>query len=173
MTKKAEKEKKPTKIELKKQAIAACKDARGRVTTAAVIEAARDSSSVLHAEFEWDLEKAAYQSWTETARRLIREVQLIVDYQDVRVVAPYYVSDQSKDEPAYVETSKIARKHAFAQRALSDELARIKGAVNRGMALSAAFGLVSNFERMLDAVIETERLFSSHADEEESERVSA
>lgn len=159
-----------TKMELKKRAIAACKDNKGRVTPDAVIEAAKDPTSVLHGEFEWDVNKAAYKSWTDTARRLIREVQLIVQYQDVRVVAPYYIPDAGVDESSYVETSKIANKHAAAKRALSDEIARIKGAIHRGRNLATVFGLVSNFDRMLDLAIEAERLFESNADDDAIEQ---
>jgi len=158
---------KVTKMELKKRAIAACKNSKGKLTPDAVIEAAKDPTSVLHGEFEWDVNKAAYQSWTDTARRLIREVQLVVEYQDVRVVAPFYITDHGSKESSYVETTKVAKKHAFAKQALGDELARIKGAVHRAMSMAVVFGLVSNFEKMLDLAIETERLFAD-ADEGES-----
>jgi hypothetical protein len=158
----ATKKKVPTKIELRKKAIEGCQDSKGRVTPDAVIEAAKDPKSILHGEFEWNVDKAAYKSWTETARRLIREVRLIVEYQDVRVVAPYYIADPGTDESSYIQTSKIANKHASAQRALADELARIKGAIQRATAMAAVFGLTSNFERMLDLAIETERAFSSN-----------
>lgn len=165
----ATKEKQPTKMELKKRAIAACKDSKGKLTPSAVIEAAKDPTSVLHGEFEWDLEKAAYQQWTDTARRLIREVQLVVEYQDVKVVAPFYIADQTSDDASYVETARVARKAMVARQALNDEIARIKGAVHRAMSMAAVFGLVSNFEQMLDMAIETEKLFSQSDANEESE----
>lgn len=158
----ATKKKVPTKIELRKKAIEGCQDSKGRVTPDAVIEAAKDPKSILHGEFEWNVNKAAYQSWTETARRLIREVRLIIEYQDVRVVAPYYIADPGTDDSSYVETLRIANKHTSAQRALTDELARIKGAIQRAKALAAVFGLTANFERMLDLAVETERTFSSN-----------
>lgn len=159
---------KVTKMELKKRAIAACKNSKGKLTPDAVIEAAKDPTSILHGEFEWDVGKAAYQAWTDTARRLIREVQLVVEYQDVRVVAPFYITDHGSKESSYVETTKVAKKHAFAKQALGDELARIKGAVHRAMSMAAVFGLVSNFERMLELAIETEKTFSTAAEDEES-----
>jgi len=157
----AKKSPEETKAGLKKRAIEACADRKGRVTPDAVIEAAKNPKSILHKEFEWDVDKAAHAHWTDTARRLIREVRLIVQYDDVKIVAPYYIADAGTDESAYVPTSKVADRHAAAQRALVDELARIKGAIHRATSLAAVFGLTSNFERMLDLAIETERTFSA------------
>lgn len=164
---------KVTKMELKKRAIAACKNSKGKLTPDAVIEAAKDPTSILHGEFEWDVNKAAYSAWTETARRLIREVQLVVEYQDVRIVAPFYISDNSSDDSSYVETTRVAKKNAAAKRALSDEIARIKGSVHRAMSMAAVFGLVSNFEKMLDLALETERLFAQADEGEEVQQQTA
>lgn len=159
MTKKSQKA--PTKLELKKRAIEALQDRGGRVTPDAVIEAARDKSSVLHDEFEWDQAKAAYAHWVETARRLIREVRFIVVLEDVRIAAPYYTADPGTDEAAYIPTARLAKKHAAARAALADELARIRGAVNRARTLASVFGLSSHFDRLLDASLEIERVMAS------------
>jgi hypothetical protein len=44
----------------------------GMVHASVVVEWARDHpSSILHTKFQWDVDKAAYQQWVETARRLI------------------------------------------------------------------------------------------------------
>src|SRR4051794_38416660 len=104
-----------SKLERKKREIEACQDGRGRVTPDAVIEAAKNPKSALHGEFEWDVTKAAYQHWTDTARRLIREVRLVVTYEDIRIAAPYYIADPGTDESSYIQTSKIAGKHAAAK----------------------------------------------------------
>lgn len=156
--------KKTSKLELKRKAIKECEDSRGRVTPNIVIEAAKDPASILHSEFEWDDSKAAHLHRIDVARRLIREVKFAFVYQDVSLIAPAYVVDPGSKLPAYIETARIANRHASAKRVLADELLRIKGALSRAISLSAAFGLVSSFEKMLDLAVETERLFQVRND---------
>lgn len=155
---------KPSKLSLKKAAIQACEDGKGHVTPESVVEAAKDPANILHGEFEWNLEQAAHKHWLDTARKLIREVKLTFVFEDVSLVAPHYITDPGSDLPRYIETTRVAKKHTMAKRALSDELARVVGAIRRATSLSAAFNLTSNFERMLALAIETERLFAERGD---------
>jgi hypothetical protein len=148
----------PSALAMKKaKAVAACKDKRGRISPATLIEHARDPNHVCHNEFPWDDAEAARLHRLTIAARIIREVKFVVEYESVSLVAPVYVSDPSGIGSAYVETATIASSHVKARRVLDDELARIRGAIHRAMALAAVFGLISNFERMLDLAVETER----------------
>ena len=168
MTKKKAKVK--SKLQLKAEAIAACKDTRGRIRPEAVVEAARNPDSVLHDEFEWNIGEAAQKYWVSRARELIREVKLVITYEDRRVVAPYYVSDPSDDESSYIETTRIARKANLAKQTIVDEMARIKAAIHRASSLATIFNMTSTFEQMLDLAVTIERQLD---DDEVEERPSA
>jgi hypothetical protein len=147
---------KVTRLEMIKSAIEQCKDRNGRITPKAVVQAAANPKSVLHAEFEWDMEKAAHQAWEARARELIRSVKFIVHYEDKVVAAPYYVSDPSADESSYVQTAKIAKSKSASTRVLSAEVDRIKSLVTRARSLAIAFGLEPSFEHMLDEIVNVE-----------------
>jgi hypothetical protein len=157
---------KDSKLEQRAAAIAACRDKSGRVSPRRVVDAARDPSSPLHGEFEWDVNAAAEREWLRTASELIRSVKFIVEYEDRKIIAPFYVSDPSRSESAYVATAQIAKNGTMSERVLRDELDRIVAAIHRAMTLAAAFGLKSSFERMLDQATEIEtRLDDGDADE--------
>lgn len=155
---------KESKLEQRAAAIAACREKSGRIIPQAVVEAARDPASVLHDEFEWDVAKAAERDWIRTACELIRSVKFIVEYEDRKIIAPFYVSDPGRDESAYVQTARIAKNGAMSERVLRDELARIVGAIHRAMNLAAAFGLKSSFERMLDEAVQIEHALGGDDD---------
>lgn len=149
-------ERKETRLEIKAAAIAACRDSAGRITPKAVVEAARDPASVLHSEFEWDVKKAAQREWERTASELIRQVKFVIQYEDRKVIAPYYVSDPTSDESGYVPVVSVAKKKSASRQMLRDELQRIKQAIHRAMTLAVAVDLVGDFEKMLRDVVEIE-----------------
>lgn len=137
-------------------AIAACRDKGGRISPKVVVDAARDPKSPLHVEFEWDLKAAAEREWLRTASELIRSVKFEIEYEDRKIIAPFYVSDPTRSESAYISTAYIAKNGAMSERVLRDELDRIVGAIHRAMTLASAFGLKSSFERMLEQATEIE-----------------
>ena len=147
---------KDSKLEQRAAAIAACRDKSGRIMPMAVVDAARDPTSPLHSEFEWDLTKAAEREWLRTASELIRSVKFIVSYEDRKIVSPYYVSDPTRTDSAYIQTARVAKNGAMSERVLRDELERIVGAIHRAMALASAFGLKSHFQRLLDQAVSIE-----------------
>lgn len=145
-----------TKLQLKAEAIARCKDQVGRIRPSSVVEAARNPNSVLHNEFEWDDKKAAEANRIMRAKELIREVKFEVVYDTVRIAAPFYVSDVTDDEASYVETTKIRKRSAAAKETINDEISRIKAAIHRALALSIVFGLEPQFQEMLKIAVEIE-----------------
>jgi hypothetical protein len=153
-------------MERQAEAIAACRDAQGRITPTAVWKAAQDPENVLHPKFQWDVDKAAERDWERTASELIRQVRLIVEYEERKIAVPFYVSDPRNDTSAYVATSRVARSAVLSERVLRDELDRITAAIHRAMNLAAAFGLVSSFERMLEQATEIETRLGDHDDDE-------
>jgi len=134
----------------KAAAIAALQDAQGRVTPRSVWQAARSPAHPLHNEFEWDTKKAAEKEWDRTAASIIREVKFVVEYEDARVVVPFYLSDPRALTSTYIPTIRAAKNAKLKTSILREEVDRIVGGINRGMKIAAAFGLVSSFERMLE-----------------------
>lgn len=139
--------------EEKRKAIEACRDKHGRILPKLVVEAARNPRSPLHKEFEWDDKKAAAYHRLDRAQELIREVKLRVVVDDVRFAAPYFVSDPSSRESAYVPTTAAAKDEELSESILMDELRRIESAIIRARSIAAAFELTSHFDRMLADVV--------------------
>jgi len=155
--------KRTTKLELKAQAIAACRDTNGRITPKAVWLAARNPKSILHGEFEWNIEKAAEDAWNMRARELIREVTVFITRaDDSKIIIPYYISDPSTNESAYVPTARIAKSASKSARVLQQEIDRIRGSIHRALGLAIAFGLENRFERMLSELIEAEQTLAEN-----------
>src|SRR4051812_8867384 len=86
-----------SKADLRAAAIAACADAAGVVTAERVLEAAKDPTSVLHDEFEWNDDKAAHQHRLDQARTIIKAVKVQIIVKNHRIIAPFYVRDPQLD----------------------------------------------------------------------------
>lgn len=140
-------------MEEKRKAIEACRDKHGRILPKLVVAAARNPRSPLHREFEWDDKKAAEIHRLDRAQALIREVKVSFTVDDVKFAAPYFVSDPSSRESAYVPTTAAAKDEELSEVILMDELRRIESAVIRARSIAAAFDLQSHFDRMLDDVV--------------------
>lgn len=159
-------------IEEKRKAIDACRDRHGRILPKLVVEAAKNPRSPLHKEFEWDDRKAAAIQRIDRARELIREVRLMVVYDDRKIATPFYVSDPASRESAYIPTTVAAKDEEVSESILLDELRRIESAVIRARSIAAAFDLVSHFDRMLNDVVEVRGRLKRRKGGEEGERVS-
>jgi hypothetical protein len=142
-----------TRRDEKAEAIARCQDSSGRIKPETVVEKARNPKHTLHREFEWDDSKAAHLHRIDTARQLIREVKFTVVHENVKIIAPYYVSDPSAEESMYVPTIKVAKSRELAKQVILDELERIKGAIRRARSLSEVFKMEASFDELLDHVI--------------------
>jgi hypothetical protein len=143
-----------------------CEDRYGRLAPKNLVTEARDPQHHCHKDFDWDDASCAHTKRLEVAAALIRRYHFEIVYNDVKLTAPIYIHDPGSSEANYVHTIKVAKNHTKARRALEDELARIRGAVRRALALSAAFGLVATFQRMLDTAEEAERvLFAGGRDD--------
>jgi hypothetical protein len=135
-------------------AIEACRDEDGLIQPQRVYEAAKDPDNDLHAEFDWDVDRAAHVAWLARARELIREVRHIVVYGKRQVAVPSYVP--SPRTTGYMKTVTVAKNAALKKAALQAELDRIRGAIQRAHSLAIAFGLEARFETMLRQVVEVE-----------------
>jgi len=116
-----------------------------------VIRDARKPNSPLHGEFDWDVEKAAMEHWRETARQLIRAVQVIVVVGTESIVVPRYIRDPEKPhgEQGHIEPVEIKDDHSKAMAALMYEVDRAESLMERARMVAVALGLEKDIDNIL------------------------
>ena len=137
-------------------AIEACRDADGVIKKTAIVEAAKNTASDLHAEFDWDLASAAHTAWLMRAGELMAEVRDIIEYRGREIAVPRYVPNPSKVDGGHVRTMAVATNAALKAAALKAELDRIRAAIIRARSLSMAFDLEREFDTLLQQVVDIE-----------------
>ncbi|MEQ8823795.1 MAG: hypothetical protein RIC14_05430 [Filomicrobium sp.] len=124
----------------------------GGLSPAAVIEDAKNPASPLHGEFEWDLKKAAYAHWVETARSIIRSVKVRVNHKDdTSTICPAYVRNpklQNK-ESGYIKVEDARSELDVAREVLCDEVRRASAAVARARSVAQALGLDAEIDDLI------------------------
>lgn len=107
----------------------------GEVTADIIIDDARDPDSPLHAEFEWDLEKAALNHWRERARKLITEINFKVvkrkNQIPTEVVAYVRNPDKPHREQGYISTVVVKNDKEMARRVVVQECERAMAGFER------------------------------------------
>jgi hypothetical protein len=126
----------------------------GRLTPDVVVKDARDESSPLHGEFEWDVDKAAMSHWIDTARRLIASVTVIVRTEKIDIRVPAYVRDPSAahHEQGYVSVNRLRSDADGAREALVAEFSRAGDLLRRARSLAVALSMEDDVERIIDSV---------------------
>lgn len=132
-------------------AIEALRDRHGRITAAAVVDAARDPNNPLHPAFDWNVERAAEQHWLDTARRLIAGVRINVSIGSRVINSVAYIRDPALDirQGGYRELTQIAARRDEAVAVVEMELARIAAAIQRARSIAAVLDLEGELEALL------------------------
>lgn len=125
----------------------------GEITPEIVVEDARDKRSPLHEEagFEWDIKKAAYNSWIEHARDLIANVEIEVAEEDHGTeFIPVYIRDPRKPPQNQGYRSLEALRFA-------NEISQIRALLHRTWRVAIGLGIgkkvkgaISEIEKLLD-----------------------
>ena len=68
----------------------------GDLTPARVVEKAKNPDTALHVAFEWNLSKAAYENWLNSARSLIRAICIKVEQNQQSMPIYYRVTEDDK-----------------------------------------------------------------------------
>jgi hypothetical protein len=111
---------------------------------------AKDPSSPLHDEFEWDVNAAALEHWRQTARRLIRSVVYSVEIQNTTVEVPLYTHDpEHPREQGYVSVTRILTEKDLAAKCLAQEFDRAAASAQRALGYAAAFGLQRDVSKLV------------------------
>lgn len=126
---------------------------------------ARNLSSPLHSEFEWDDAVAGLHHRWDQARRLIRSVRVTVTVNHVQVRSVAYIRDPRVPaaRQAYVSTEDAAKSDAIRYGVLDDEIRRAEGAIRRTVNTCAALGLEKDAKRLLSAILRFRKKVASVA----------
>jgi hypothetical protein len=126
-------------------------DESGHIEPSEVVAAARNPRSPLHDEFEWEVGKAAQQSWLDHARRLIRLVKIEVTIENRVYRSVAYVSDPERDSKSrrYIDVTVAGARRATARAIITAEMERITAAIRRARELAMVLGL----DQMLDELL--------------------
>lgn len=128
----------------------------GRITPDIVIKDARNKSSPLHSEFEWDIRKAASLYLLDQARALIASVEVIIRSSNIDVRCPAYIRDPSVDSKrqGYISVDKLRTQEDQARDALIKEFERVSSMLVRARTLAMALDLDQDVERIIQGVAE-------------------
>ncbi len=120
----------------------------GLLTPNLVIEDAKNPTSPLHDQFEWDVRKAAEQHWLETAREIIRSVRVIsiVEEKEVETVAYVHIPGQ---EQGYWHVSKIRSDSEQSMEVLLSEFQRVADILARAKGVAIVLGLEEEVDRLM------------------------
>ena len=131
------------------------KRGKGVLAPSAVVEAARNPESPLHAEFEWSDSVAAEKYRLNQARVLIRSVRVEIHRNDIEIAAPAYVQAPDKEsghDQGYRRTQQVADNEAMARAAMASELKAARAYLARAERLADALGLREDTQLALDAL---------------------
>jgi hypothetical protein len=126
----------------------------GRLTPDDVVNEARNPDSPLHDQFEWDLERAAMNTWIRQARELITSVKVQILTQSVVLHVPRYLRDPDTDKSlqGYVAIPKLMTDKERAKRALLQEFERATQILSRAAEYAAALGFSGEIPRLMHQV---------------------
>jgi hypothetical protein len=129
-------------------------DRAGRLTPDMVVEDAKKKSSPLHAEFEWDVRKAAAAHWVDRAREIIASVTVVIRTNKVDVRSPAYVRDPScaSHEQGYVSVDRLRTDQDASRIALMAEFSRVGDYLRRARNLAVALELHEDVDRIISGV---------------------
>lgn len=129
-------------------------DQHGKLTPDLVVEDAKNPDSILHGQFNWDVDHAAHEHWKEVARDLIRSVRLIVTTETTSVSCVAYVRDPNSpaDEQGYLQVNRVRTDADVAREVLVEEFSRAASALARARELAAVFGMQNDVEELIEGV---------------------
>ncbi len=97
----------------------------GKFTPQDVVDVAKSRSSPIHDYFEWENERAANLYRVRQARRLIREISVVVEDHDIRAFHSVYV--KAVDRNSYVNTEECLNTQDLWIQVLQTALREVKG----------------------------------------------
>lgn len=137
---------------------------RGCLTPDVIWQDARSKSSPLHSCFEWNLRKAAEESWRQTAREIIGAVRIVITTQTTTIRAPVYVRDPSVGgDQGYRSVTALRADPPAARASLIYTLETAAGHLRRAMELAQPLGLEQEIDGLLMQITGLQRVLRSEA----------
>lgn len=99
-----------------------------------VVEAAKDISSPIHKEFEWDVDKAAVTAWKQRARQMLNHLVIVVDVNksDPEHTPPAFINVQiTRGSRGYASTDAVALSEDWRSYALDQCMKMLTGLKRR------------------------------------------
>lgn len=126
----------------------------GRVTAAALVEAARDRKHPLHGDFDWNDKSAAHKQRIEKAREIIASVRVIVTTSTQRISSVSYMRDPSMAPgvQGYISVARLQTDAEMAYATLQQEANRIAASVERARQYAAVVDLEDEIEDILRSI---------------------
>jgi hypothetical protein len=127
----------------------------GRLEVDHVIADAKQPSSPLHGQFEWNVKKAAMEHWRDTARQLISSVRVIVTTEEHVINSIAYVRDPTAehDQQGYVATKQLRNDHDLARAAVINEYSRAAAALRRAREVAAVLGIQPETDQIIQSIV--------------------
>jgi hypothetical protein len=124
------------------EALRQIQDSTGRLTPELVVQHAKDPQSPLHAEFQWDIQKAAELYWIECARTLMRSVMVEVLVDDRPVSVHLYVRDPEAetDKQGYRSILNIRAEPEASKLLLMNEFSQAEAHLERAERIAMVVG---------------------------------
>lgn len=134
----------------------------GRITPNEVVADAKKKDSPLHDYFEWDIKKAAAESWVIRARELIRSVTVIVTTETTVIRAPALLRDPEMhgSDQGYRTIGSIKGDADMARVAVVNEFVRASAALRRAHEVAAALEITSQIEDLIRGIENVKQLVS-------------
>jgi hypothetical protein len=125
------------------------------LTAEAVVEAARDAKSPLHALIDWDLQRAAYQHWVVQAREIICTYRVKTITTTTTYKVPYYVRNPKApaDQQGYVTVDELRTDEDLKRAHVDAELSRARSALDRARGYALTLGLASEIDGLIERIV--------------------
>lgn len=126
----------------------------GTVTAEAVLAAARNKKSALHAEFEWDDKKAAHEHRLDQARALIRSVKVEITTETTIIKTVAYVRDPDlpAEDQGYVSIASLRGDADRARAAIVAEFSRAAAALRRAREIAIALDMADEVDAITESI---------------------
>lgn len=132
-------------------ALEGLRDSAGLLSPEAIVDAARDPASPLHAHFEWDDARAGHHYRVSQARTLIRSVKLALRIGTANVTTVAYVPSPIS-HGSYRRMDEVLPRGDEARSIMLAELSRVSGALGRARKIATVLQLENEIDDLLGAL---------------------
>jgi hypothetical protein len=148
-----------------REALATLAESDFGLTAEAVVQAARDPKSPLHALFDWDTKRAAERYWLIEARAIIVSFKYTMVTTTTTYQLPQYVRNPRApaDRQGYVSVDQMRTDTDLAHEHLLAEFARVRSALDRARGYAVTLGHEHEIDELIEQVVGIRSVFDQPA----------